>query len=132
MVFISGVYASLAAFVIIFLALRVSKFRRLHRVGVGYGGQRDLEIAIRCHANALENIPMAIILLFIAESQGLGALWVHLAGVILVGSRVLHPWGLTAAQGGVHVGRVCGMLGSWLTIIGLAIFNIIAYGLASG
>lgn len=129
--YITGMYASLSYLVILFLAYRVIKYRRAFKVALGSGEQRELDVAIRCHANAIENIPLALILLALAEMNGLTTLWVHIAGVVLILSRICHAQGLTATQGGVSKGRFYGTLGSWLVALSLCGFNIVQFAMRS-
>ncbi|WP_086933764.1 MAPEG family protein [Agarilytica rhodophyticola] len=125
--YITGLYASLAYLIIIFLAFRVIKYRRVFKVAIGSGSQKELDVAIRCHANALENLPLALILLACAEITGLASLWLHLAGTVLIISRIAHAQGLTVSNGGVAKGRFYGTLGTWLTMLALAGFNIFQF-----
>lgn len=127
---VTALYAGLASITIIVLAARVSRLRRKYRVGTGCGAHADLDLAIRCHANATENIPIGLILLFIAETQDMGVIFLHLFGFLLVISRILHSWGLTVGKGGVAVGRFYGTVCCWLSIIFLSLYNIVKYVLS--
>ena len=59
---ITSVYASLSALLIVRLALLVIKLRRKNRVSVGDGGIEKLQLVIRAHANAVEWIPITLML----------------------------------------------------------------------
>ncbi len=124
---ITAFYASLCAILVIALALRVSKYRLKYRVGIGAGENRDLDIAIRCHANAVEILPIALFILLMAELQGLHFIALHVAGIVLTLSRILHPVGLTKGGGGTHFGRKYGTIISWLTVLVLAATNIVLF-----
>lgn len=124
---ITALYASLLAILIIVLGFRVSKNRLKYKIGIGAGENLALDLAIRCHANAVETIPVAVLMLLLAELQQMSAWGVHIAGIILVLCRILHPIGLTKAQGGANWERRYGTIGSWLTIIVLAVSNISLY-----
>lgn len=121
---ITGFYAGLAAITIIVLAARVSRLRRRHRVGTGTGGHDDLDVAIRCHGNAIENLPLGLILLYFAEVQGMGMVFIHLFGLLLVSGRILHTWGMTVSNGGVAFGRLYGTVFTWLAILSLGIYLV--------
>ena len=121
---ISGFYASLTALLAIGLSIRVIKQRRINKVGIGTGGNTDLALAKRVHENLLENAPLALILFMLAEFNGLPAAILHCFGTVWIVARLLHAIGLTAGKGGVHFGRVWGVLMTWVVIIGLAIVNI--------
>ncbi|VUD59460.1 Inner membrane protein YecN [Thalassocella blandensis] len=124
---ISAFYAALLAILVIALAFRVSKNRIKYRVGIGAGDNKDLDLVIRCHANAVEIVPLAVLMLVLAELQGLHAIALHVAGLVLLVTRIMHPIGLTKAQGGPAVGRFYGTIGSWLTVVLLAIANLALY-----
>lgn len=124
---ITAFYASLLAILVIVLAFRVSKNRIKYRIGIGAGENQDLDVVIRCHANAVEIIPLAVLMLLLAELQGLHFIALHVAGLVLVVCRILHPLGLTKAKGGTAAGRYYGTVGSWLTVVVLAVTNIVLY-----
>ena len=121
---ITALYAGLCALLVRALAIRVVSFRRGRQVGLGTGGDRDGEIRIRTHANAVEYIPLALILMLIAEINGLAPLWLHCIGGTLVIARLLHALGLVGGKGGYHPGRFFGTALTWLVIIALAVIDI--------
>ncbi|WP_346836657.1 MAPEG family protein [Microbulbifer sp. SAOS-129_SWC] len=121
---ITGLYSGLCALLIIALAFRVVRFRRSEKVGLGSGGKHRAEVLIRSHANAVEYIPIALLLLLVAELNGLAHSWLHLLGSLLVLARLLHAFGLTAGRGGYHPGRFLGIALSWLVILALAAVDI--------
>ncbi|MFC6631997.1 MAPEG family protein [Microbulbifer taiwanensis] len=121
---VTALYAGLCAILIIALAFRVVQFRRSKKVGLGSGQDRDSEIRVRVHANAIEYIPIALVLMLIAELCGLAATWLHLLGGLFVLARLMHAYGLTAGQGGYHPGRFVGTALSWVVILVLAVIDI--------
>jgi uncharacterized protein len=108
--------AGLLALLVVGLGLRVSASRRATGISLGDGGNPSLVERIRAHGNAVETIPLALILLLLAE-QAHGASWpvMALAG-ILIASRILHPIGI--ALPAPNLPRVAGILGTW-TVTGL-------------
>lgn len=121
---ITALYSGLCALLIIVLAFRVVNFRRLQKVGLGSGGQHYGRVLIRAHANAVEYVPLALLLMLMAELNGLAALWLHLLGGLIVLARLIHAYGLTAGKGGYHPGRFWGTALSWLVILILAAIDI--------
>ena len=67
---------------------------RKHGVSLGEGEQRELIKAIRVHANSIEYIPIGIVLLALLELQGAPGWLLHLGGLMLLGGRLLHAYGL--------------------------------------
>ncbi len=59
---ITPLYASLAAFILIVLSLRVIGARRNRRVALGDGADDDLARRIRAHGNFTEFTPLALVL----------------------------------------------------------------------
>jgi uncharacterized membrane protein YecN with MAPEG domain len=49
---------------------------------------------MRRHANFTEHVPLALILLALIELNGAGAALMHSLGIVLVASRIVHPFGL--------------------------------------
>jgi len=118
----TALYASLSALLIVRLSLSVIKLRRKNRVSVGDGGNEALQLAIRAHSNAVEYIPIALMLLFMLELNGAPKLLVHILGITLLIGRVLHATGLPAKD---LRRRVLGMQITIYLLIGLAIANIL-------
>lgn len=116
---ITSIYAALGALLVVALALRVVLRRRKLAVGLGDGGDRDLEQCIRVHANAIENLPLALLLLLLLELRGIPAPWLHGLGGALMAARVLHAWGFSRRKG-VSLGRFLGTLTTWLVVITMA------------
>ncbi|TLM77717.1 MAPEG family protein [Microbulbifer harenosus] len=123
---ITALYAGLCALLVLALAFKVVGFRRGKKVGIGTGGDKEGSILIRAHANAVEYIPLALILMLIAELNGLAPLWLHCLGGALVFARLLHAIGLIGGKGGYHPGRFFGTLLTWLVIATLALIDIAA------
>ena len=116
---ITSIYAALGAILVVLLALRVVLHRRRTAVGLGDGGDRDLQQCIRVHANAIENLPLALLLLLLLELRGIPAPWLHGLGAAVILSRLLHAWGFSRRKG-VSMGRFAGTLGTWLVMLLMA------------
>ena len=112
-------YAALCGLLLIALSVQVVMARRRYRVGLGAGNEEGMERAMRVQANFAEYVPLAVVLLVLAELSGLPTGAVHVAGIALVASRVLHAWGLSHSAGR-SFGRCYGTAGTWLVIIGLS------------
>ena len=116
---VSFFYAGLLGLLLIALSVRVVLARRRFRVRLGAGTEEGMQQAIRVQANFVEYAPFAVILLVIAEVQGLPEAAIHVAGVALVASRVLHAFGLSQSPGR-SFGRFYGTAGTWLVILALS------------
>jgi uncharacterized protein len=115
-------YAGLLAILIIFLGYRVTVFRRAEKKSTE---QHECSVAMRCaiRAHALENVPLALLLLLMLELNHLNPILTNLLGCMLVLGRVLHAWGLSRTDG-VSPGRFYGMILTWLSMLGMAVLNI--------
>jgi uncharacterized membrane protein YecN with MAPEG domain len=101
------------------LAVLVVARRRSAKIGIGVRDDRELERRVRAHGNAAEYVPVALLLLLVAEMSGLGGTWLHAAGIALFGSRLAHAFGLTRSAG-TSPGRLVGTLGTWIVILALS------------
>ncbi|MGZ4981755.1 MAG: MAPEG family protein [Methylobacter sp.] len=119
---ITSIYASLSALLIVRLSLSVIKLRRKNRVSVGDGGNEALQLAIRAHSNAVEYIPIALMLLLMLELNGAPKMLIHILGATLLIGRILHAMGLPAKD---LKKRVWGMQITIYLLIGLAILNVV-------
>ena len=124
---ITSIYASLSALLIVRLTLSVIKIRRKNRISVGDGGNEELQLAIRTHANAVEYIPIALLLLLMLELNGAPKILIHLLGATLITGRIIHAIGIPAKN---LKKRVLGMQITIFLLIGLAILNIVFWALA--
>lgn len=123
---ITALYAGLNGLILLVLAIRVARQRGRSQVGLGTGGDAVLERAIRIHGNAVESIPIVLILLGLAEACG-SKLWLlHGIGMALTLGRLFHAGGLTQSSG-VSFGRVAGMSLTWLALAAGSI-RALAYG----
>jgi uncharacterized membrane protein YecN with MAPEG domain len=120
---ITALYGSLLAMLVILLAVVTVKLRRALRVGLGDGGNRDLQRAIRAHGNAVEYIPLFLALLAAYEVNHGSTLALHASGAVFFLSRVLHAWGLYSSSG-ASAGRVIGTTGTLGVLLALAVANL--------
>ena len=118
---ITGLYAALMALLIVFLAVRVVLFRRSAKVGLGDGNNPDLLKCIRVHANAVEYVPLYLLLMLVLELNQTLPMLVHVFGIVLVVARLFHAWGVSR-HSGVTTGRA---LGAGLTILGLVVMAVL-------
>ena len=118
---ITALYVALAGLLLLVLAALVSRLRRARKVGLGDGGDRELNRAIRAHGNAVEWALPGLLLLLVAELNRADPLFLHACGLAIVIGRVLHAWGLSHSAG-VSFGRFWGSALSWLAVLVLALW----------
>ena len=117
---ITGIYAGLCGLLLVVLYLRISQRRLSAKIGLGTGGDDDLERRVRAHGNFIESAPLALVLLFLFEHGEAQAEYVHAFGVALVVSRVAHAQGISKTSGR-STGRFYGSIGTVLVIAGLSV-----------
>lgn len=122
----SGLYAAIVGLFLIFLSLRVIRLRRSRRISVGPAGDADLERAMRVQGNFIEYAPVMLLLLIIAELNGLAPLAVHGFGLALLTSRIIHFMGFRSATAPMML-RVSGMMTTFAVIAVLAIVVFYQY-----
>ncbi len=123
---ITLLYAALCTLLVLSLAGRVMAFRLKHKVGIGDGGVPELQKRIRVHANAVEYLPLALLLLGGMELNGYPDWVIHMFGATLLLSRLLHAWGLSRFHG-VSIGRLWGTALTLLLMIAMAVFAILGF-----
>ena len=123
---ITLLYAGLCTLLVLVLALRVVLWRQKHQIGLGHGGDRELLKRVRAHGNAIENMPMALILLGGLELNGYPVVLIHGLGGTLLLARMAHAFGLSR-NSGPSLGRVLGTMVTWLLLSGMAVLAIYGY-----
>ena len=94
---ITGLYAGLLGLMLVVLIARVALRRLKYRVGLGDGGIGDLTQAIRVHGNFTEVVPILLIMMLVMEESVVARPILHIFGVGLVLSRLLHAYGITCS-----------------------------------
>jgi uncharacterized membrane protein YecN with MAPEG domain len=119
MVSVTALYAGILSLIMVALAINVTMHRAKLRVPMGDGGNPIMLRMIRLHGNAVEYLPLALVLMAIYEING-G--W-HAAGIALIVGRILQSWNMWSTEI-AGFGRISGQSLTWLTIIALALLNL--------
>jgi uncharacterized membrane protein YecN with MAPEG domain len=117
---ITLLFASLHALLLLALLVPISRHRHHHRIGLGDGGDGLLLRKIRVHANFIEHVPLALLMLALLELAGLWPpmLWVC-GGALLLG-RVMHAVGMSRHPG-YSFGRFWGTAITWSVLLAMAL-----------
>jgi uncharacterized membrane protein YecN with MAPEG domain len=94
----AGLYAGLNALILLWLTMATALVRRRHMVVIGDGGVAHLRRTMRGHANAIENIPVMLVLLGFAAALGAPVLAIHLLSAAFTVGRTLHAWHFSHAE----------------------------------
>lgn len=117
---ITALYASLLLPLFVGLSLRVIFARRDARIGIGDGGNSDVLRRMRVQANFAEYVPIALILLALAESLGSSSKLLHALGVTLLIGRLCHAYGVSQLKETLAF-RQIGMLATFAVLITAAL-----------
>ena len=112
---VTALFAGLMGLWVVFLLFAVVGFRRGKKVSLGSGGDAEGERLIRAHANAIETIPVFLIMLGLAEGLGTPAWALYVIGVVFSAGRLMHGVHFLKARKGFAL-RFYGMI---LTVFGM-------------
>lgn len=75
--------------------------------------------ATRVQLNAVEDVPVLMVGIAGLAMLGMPAWYIHMCGLVLLVSRILHATGL-ASSSGISVGRLVGTMGTMLAFLAIA------------
>ncbi|RKI61658.1 hypothetical protein D7X55_22940 [Corallococcus sp. AB049A] len=107
---VTSLYAALNALLTLVLSANVSRVRTKHKVFRGDGGHAGLSAAIRAHGNNIEQVPVTLILLLLAELSGGNSTALHVFGGALLVARLAHAFGMLRTHSIQAVGAVLTMV----------------------
>ena len=120
---ITAIYAAILALIILALGVNVTMHRVKLRISLGDGGNPQMLRMIRLHANAIDYVPIAVVLMAIYEVNG-GWHWaLHIVGIALVAGRLIQTAGMWTTDV-AGAGRKVGQSLTTLSIAALAVLNL--------
>jgi uncharacterized protein len=120
---ITALYASILTVLAFVLAQHVIKTRGRTTITLGDRGDDRLLEASRRQMNFVENVPLTLILMLLAEAGGAVSTHLHIAGAVLVAARLIHPFGITVTRA-AHPLRIGGAVATNLVQLGLIILLV--------
>ncbi|MCG9579438.1 MAPEG family protein [Vibrio tubiashii] len=118
---VTALYAAILAALMIWLSIQVIKQRRKAQVKYADGGVDALTIARSAQGNAVDYIPITLILMAMVEYNGASLWMIHTCGIVFVLGRILHAKGILADR---LKGRISGMKMTFLVMAVLIVLNI--------
>jgi uncharacterized membrane protein YecN with MAPEG domain len=94
-----GLYAALNVLILLWFSIATSMLRRRPKVLIGDGGVKHLVRIMRGHANAIENMPMMMVLLLVAAVLGTPVHVLHGLGLCFTVGRAIHAAHFIAEHG---------------------------------
>ncbi len=122
-----GIYAALNTIILMWLAVATGQLRTRYKVLIGDGGVPHMIRILRGHANAVENIPIMLVLLVIAAAMGTPVYVLHLLGIVFTVGRVIHAWHFIDEHG-ARWQRMAGFGLSFLALL-LAALGVLGHAL---
>jgi uncharacterized protein len=122
----TALYAGLLGLVAFGVAFPAGRLRGRLNIPVGDGGNPDLLCAMRRHANFVEWVPLALILIALLELNGVSTTMIHVFGTVLVVSRIAHAVGLRSDTM-KSVPRLLGATGTVLVTVVASVWLILLY-----
>lgn len=120
---ITGIYAGLCGLLLTVLYVRVSQRRLAVKIGVGTGGDAELEQRVRAHGNLIEAAPIVLILLYLVERTALDPVFIHAFGATFLLARLAHAQGISSTTGR-STGRFVGSLATVLILAALSVILV--------
>ena len=115
---ITGFYAGLLGLLAVGLASQVL----WARINAKKLPEWKPDTTMRVQANFVENVPLALILLYLLEAGGVASIIIHVLGAAFVLCRLSHAWGYSTNPGATYA-RLIGAQGTFLLI------SIMGFGL---
>lgn len=122
---ITLLYAGILGIMAIALGATAGIYRAKNGIAIGDGGDPELLLRMRRHANFVENVPLALILFSLLEMTGVAAWVSHSLGIGLIAGRSLH-WA-AFGKGVTHPLRGLGAGLTSLTIAVSSVWCIVSY-----
>lgn len=113
---ITALYAGILGILYVGLSAYVVRGRWKNQVILGDGNNKDMIKRIRVHANFIEYVPLALILMLLIEFEGAPDALIHGLGIALTLGRIIHPIGIMT-KSGPSIGRSGGMMLTFGVII---------------
>ena len=123
---VTALYAGLLGIMCIVLAFLPGRLRGSSGVSIGDGGNPELLLAMRRHANFIEFVPLILILMGILEINGVSSTAIHVMGAGLVVARICHAVGIKADTM-QSLPRGIGAGGSTLIMLVASVWAIITF-----
>jgi uncharacterized membrane protein YecN with MAPEG domain len=123
---ITPLYAGILGLMAVALAAVAGRMRGQTGISLGDGGNPQLLLAMRRHANFIEFVPLTLILIGLLELNGVSPVAIHCLGGLLVVFRVCHAAGIQVDTM-AGAGRAIGAGGSTLLLVVASIWSIVVF-----
>ena len=115
--------AAAAAFMAIWLGMRVGRVRQEAKIVHGDGGHDLLTRRMRAQLNFVEYTPFVLLLIAAIEASGRGTVWLQATAAIYFLGRIAHAIGMDGEK--LTKSRSAGITITMLALVGLAIYAVL-------
>ncbi|MCK0105794.1 MAPEG family protein [Marinobacter sp. S0848L] len=129
---VTAVFAAVLGILLLVLSVLAVRFRLKYQIGMGVNDDPVFQATVRAHANLVEYAPVGLIMLAIAELNGVSSTLIYWTGMALVVGRILHAFGMIKGKGKTHMARLFGMVLTWLSILVAAVLLLWNVGTVYG
>ena len=123
---VSLLYAGILGLIAIGVSFPAGRIRGQMNCSVGDGGNVNLLLAMRRHANFAEWVPIALILIVLLELSHVRAGVIHALGTVLVLARLSHAFGIRADTM-KSPGRFAGAMATMVVVLVSSIWAITCF-----
>ena len=113
-------YAALMAIMFVVLSIRTIRQRRQLKINLGDAGNKDMQRAMRVHANFAEYVPLSLLMIYLVEQSGVYAWFAHALCFGLLVGRVSHAYGVSQQRENFAF-RVTGMYLTFAVLVTCAV-----------
>jgi uncharacterized protein len=89
------IYAALLAIMFVVLSIQTIRQRRQLKINLGDAGNKDMQRAMRVHANFAEYVPLSLLMIYLVELSGVYVWFVHVLCMGLLIGRLSHAYGVS-------------------------------------
>lgn len=113
------IYAAIFAIFFVVLSIRIILKRNSLKISLGDAGNKEMQRAIRVHANFAEYVPLCLLMIYLVEQSGVYPWFTHLMCMGLLFGRVSHAYGVSQSREN-FVYRITGMVLTFTVLIASA------------
>jgi len=121
-----SLYTALLALLFFVLSVRTLRLRGRLKIGLGDAGNEEMLRAMRVHSNFAEYVPLSLITLYLAVSQGAPAWFIHALCLCLLLGRISHAYGVSQLRENLSF-RVAGMAMTFATLLSASAYLLYSY-----
>ncbi|MAV24825.1 MAG: hypothetical protein CMQ05_01735 [Gammaproteobacteria bacterium] len=119
-------YAAIFGLMSIVISSRAGFLRGKTKISIGDGGNAEVLLAMRRHANFVEYVPLALIIIALMEMNRAPDYAIHGLGGALIVARIAHALGLHQSKI-MTGGRIAGAMLTALVTIAASIWSIVLF-----